>query len=56
MKEIKTSDSRWAILLAKSYKEKTPVILIDDASIGINPLNETLLQMGMKGKLKIQVG
>jgi|ERR1051326_1313556 hypothetical protein len=51
MKEIKTSRSAWLTELSQSYKKKEPVLLVDDAKIGIDPSTETLLIMGRKGKI-----
>jgi hypothetical protein len=48
---IRTSSPGWLINLAKAYKSKTSVTLLDDAQIGVDPINETLLDMGRKGKL-----
>jgi hypothetical protein len=54
MNEVKTTNPEWVIQLARCYKEKLPVTLIDDAHIGIDPINQSLVQMGMKGVLGIQ--
>jgi hypothetical protein len=48
---ITTSSANWLLSLANAYKSKTWVHLIDDANIGINPINETLLAMGRKANL-----
>jgi hypothetical protein len=39
------------VSLAKAYQSQTSVALIDDAQIGINPINNTLLDMGRKANL-----
>ncbi|MCP1375308.1 hypothetical protein [Dyella lutea] len=49
--EIYTSGESWLPMLAKAYKAKTSVTLIDDANLGVDPINETLLQMGRKANL-----
>ena len=51
MRQIMTSHPGWLKELSDSYKAKEAVLLIDDARIGIDPANETLLIMGRKGKL-----
>lgn len=50
-KEIRTSTQGWLEKLARCYREKQNVILIDDAKVGINPESDTLLAMGLKAKL-----
>jgi hypothetical protein len=51
---IKTSEAGWFTTLATSYRNRTPVTLVDDAKIGIKPTDETLMQMGLKAKLSMQ--
>jgi hypothetical protein len=51
MKQIETSQSGWLVELTKSYKAKEPVMLVDDARIGLNPESESLLLMGKKARL-----
>jgi hypothetical protein len=48
---IRTSESGWLAHLTKAYTEKTEVEIVDDANVGIDPANQTLVQMGIKGKL-----
>jgi len=48
---IRTSSPNWLALLAKAYQSQTSVQLWDDAGIGINPIHDTLLDMGRKAKL-----
>lgn len=48
---IHTSAPGWLATLAKAYKSQTSVSLIDDAKIGIDPINDTLLEMGRKANL-----
>jgi hypothetical protein len=43
---INTSDKGWLAKLADAYKTKQPVILVDDAKVGIDPQSQTILQMG----------
>lgn len=48
---IRTSDSGWFAELAKAYRNRIQIVLIDDAKTGIDPSAETLLAMGLKRKL-----
>jgi hypothetical protein len=48
---IRTSELGWLARLTAAYSGRTEVTLIDDANVGINPANQTLLQMGIKGGL-----
>ena len=50
-KVIKTSQNGWLKELAVVYKKKTPVTIIDDADVGIDPTNDTIFGMGQKAKL-----
>jgi hypothetical protein len=40
--------------LANAYKDKVSLYLIDDASVGIDPRSQTILDMGLKGGLSAQ--
>ncbi len=51
---IRTSDQKWFENLAKAYKERRPVRLIDDANVGIDPARQSLLEMGKQAKLTRQ--
>lgn len=42
---IKTSDKRWLERLARAYKDRLPVSLIDDANVGIDPSTQTIFQL-----------
>ena len=48
---IKTSQKGWLEELAKAYKDKLPVTVIDDAEVGIDPSKDTIFGMGRKAKL-----
>jgi hypothetical protein len=56
MKEltIRTSEEAWVAKLAKSYKNKEHVLLVDDAHVGIDPSRDTILMMGKKAHLSPQ--
>jgi hypothetical protein len=42
---VRTSQPDWLKALAVIYKSRHPVVLVDDAGLGIDPANYTLLQM-----------
>lgn len=42
---VRTSQPRWLDALARNYKARSPVLLIDDAGIGLDPGSQTLLLM-----------
>jgi hypothetical protein len=42
---IKTSDQRWLERLARAYKDRMPVSVVDDANVGIDPSTQTLFQI-----------
>jgi hypothetical protein len=48
---VRTSSKDWLSALALAYRSRTSVTLIDDAQLGVDPINETLLQMGLKAQL-----
>ena len=48
---IRTSERGWLAKLAAAYKEQRPILIIDDANVGIDPQNQTLLDMGRKANL-----
>ena len=48
---IRTSEERWLQKLAKAYKDRQPVFLVDDAGVGIDPATQSLFQMGKHLKL-----
>jgi hypothetical protein len=49
--QIRTSEEGWFTQLARAYKQKTPVLLVDDAKVGIDPAVDSLAAMGLKAKL-----
>lgn len=51
---IYTSSPKWLRDLARAYKSQMTVTLIDDARLGVNPVNQTLLDMGRKANLGVQ--
>ena len=48
---IKTSSAGWFTQLARAYKLRARVVLVDDAKVGISPDSETLLDMGKRARL-----
>jgi VIT1/CCC1 family predicted Fe2+/Mn2+ transporter len=48
---IRTSQQGWLAQLAKAYRNRDQVLIIDDAKVGIDPSSQTLLDMGLKTKL-----
>lgn len=48
---IRTSEKDWLPRLTRAYREHAEVELIDDAALGVDPATQSLLQMGLAGKL-----
>jgi hypothetical protein len=48
---IRTSSQDWMASLAAAYKANMSVTLVDDANLGLDPMNQTLLDMGRKAHL-----
>ena len=48
---IRTSEKDWMPRLTRAYREHADVDLIDDAQVGIDPAHQSLLQMGLAGRL-----
>lgn len=48
---IRTSEKDWLARLTEAYRQHTQVDLIDDAGAGIDPARQSLLQMGLSGRL-----
>jgi hypothetical protein len=44
--EIRTSEEGWLERLAAAYREERDVLVIDDAGIGLDPANQSILGMG----------
>jgi hypothetical protein len=44
-KIVRTSDPNWLRTLALLYRARASGVLVDDAGLGINPEDQTLLQM-----------
>ena len=49
---IRTSSSGWFAQLARAYRRRVRVVLIDDGEVGIHPEAQTLLDMGKHAKLR----
>ncbi|HZZ37552.1 MAG TPA: hypothetical protein VFE06_00375 [Acidobacteriaceae bacterium] len=48
---IRTSEKDWLARLTEAYRQHAQVELIDDAGAGIDPARQSLLQMGLSGRL-----
>jgi len=48
---IRTSEQQWMQALAIAYKNKQDINLIDDAKTGINPSDQSLIQMARHAKI-----
>lgn len=48
---IRTSEPDWLSRLTAAYRAHAEVELLDDAGLGIDPATQSLLQMGLAGKL-----
>ena len=48
---IRTSEKDWLSRLTAAYRQRAAVELVDDAAVGIDPATQSLLQMGVAGRL-----
>jgi len=48
---IRTSQPGWFQQLAAAYRDRQPVLLVDDAHVGIDPQSQSLVGMGIKAGL-----
>ena len=51
---IRTSGPGWLPELARAYRNREQITLIDDANVGIDPANQSLLDMGLRARLSRQ--
>ena len=51
---IKTSEEGWFKELAIAYKDRKKVLLIDNANVGIDPNDQSLVRMGRRASLSRQ--
>ncbi len=51
---IRTSETGWLSKVATAYKTKNPIVIIDDANVGIDPRQDSLFTMGKKADLSPQ--
>lgn len=51
---IRTSSSGWFAQLARAYRARARVVVVDDARVGIHPGSETLLDMGRRASLSVR--
>ncbi len=52
--QIKTSSREWLKELAKAYKSRKRVKLIDDAGLGIDPSSQSLFDMGQRTDMSMR--
>jgi hypothetical protein len=50
---IRTSQRGWFERLAKAYRDRLPILLLDDAHVGIDPKSQSLVAMGIKAGLSV---
>ena len=48
---IRTSQTGWFERLARAYRDRSPVFLVDDAHVGVDPRNQSLVAMGIRAGL-----
>ena len=48
---VRTSEPAWLKQVASAYRRQHSVIIIDDAGVGIDPHNQSLLDMGRQAGL-----
>ena len=48
---IRTSQPGWFPRLARAYRDRKPLLLVDDANVGIDPQSQSLVSMGIKAGL-----
>jgi len=48
---IRTSEHGWLQELAKAYRVRREVLIVDDANAGVDPSTQSLLSMGLRCKL-----
>lgn len=49
--KVRTSEKGWFGKLARAYRERTPILVVDDANVGVDPAAESLVSMGLKAGL-----
>lgn len=52
--EIRTTNHDWLTQLAAAYQARTAVTLVDDARLGIDPVQQTILDMGRRANLSVR--
>lgn len=51
---IYTSSQDWLKQLAAAYRARMAITLVDDAELGVNPVSQTLLDMGRHAALSVK--
>jgi hypothetical protein len=49
--DLRTSDPRWIEKLGVAYRDRRPVVVLDDARVGIDPSTQSIRQMGARAGL-----
>jgi hypothetical protein len=44
----RTHEKGWFGKLARAYRERTPIFVVDDANVGIDPATDSLISIGLK--------
>jgi hypothetical protein len=52
--DLRTSDPRWIEKLGVAYRDKRPVVVLDDAHVGIDPSTQSIREMGVRVGLSAQ--
>ncbi len=50
-RRIRTSEKGWFGKLARAYRERVPVLIVDDARVGLDPATDSLVSIGLKAGL-----
>lgn len=51
---VRTSDKGWFAALARAYRDRSRILVVDDANVGIDPARESLVAMAIKAHLSIE--
>jgi hypothetical protein len=56
MPMVRTSEPGWLAQVAKAYRNREQIVIMDDANAGIDPSGQTLLQMGLSAGFLATIG
>jgi hypothetical protein len=51
---VRTSEKGWVGALARAYRNRDRILLVDDANVGIDPARDSLVAMGIKARLSLE--